>query len=90
MERQCDMQLPLPDLEQTWSKSHLWGPYDMTSSETSTTNPCIHTLVFAPRHVKLPITSRDITVLQGDWTRCALDAQVEGEHEAADGKMEDD
>ena len=38
----------------------------MTSSETSTTNPCIHTLVFAPRHVKLPITSRDITVLQGE------------------------
>eukprot|EP00434_Breviolum_minutum_P004274 symbB.v1.2.003769.t1/scaffold207.1/size268535/16 len=27
------------------------------------------------KHVKLPITSRDITVLQGDWTRCALDAQ---------------
>jgi hypothetical protein len=29
-----------------------------------------------PRHVKLPITSRDITVLQGDLTRCALDAQA--------------
>ncbi|CAL1130727.1 unnamed protein product [Cladocopium goreaui] len=27
------------------------------------------------KHVKLPITSRDITVLQGDLTRCALDAQ---------------
>jgi hypothetical protein len=29
-----------------------------------------------PRHVKLPITSRDITVLHGDLTRCALDAQA--------------
>ena len=31
---------------------------------------------FSLRHVKLPITSRDITVLQGDLTRCALDAQA--------------